>query len=141
MLTAKLMKTRIFSQVLVCVASLELLAVAAEGTKIKDSESASHDAADAFHQIVDTYRFPGFEIVQFNLSVLSHYSYLLVSGLEAVLVDPDRDINGYLDCTKKHGLTIKGVFLTHSHADFVAGPGKLRDCYRLSRHFRSLSPP
>jgi glyoxylase-like metal-dependent hydrolase (beta-lactamase superfamily II) len=52
-----------------------------------------------------------------------------VSGLEAVLVDPDRDINGYLDCTKKHGLTIKGVFLTHSHADFVAGPGTFRDCY------------
>ncbi len=65
--------------------------------------------------------FPGFEIVQFNLPVLSHYSYLLVSGKEALVVDPDRDINGYLDHAKKHGLTIKGVFLTHSHADFVAG--------------------
>ena len=117
------MKTRILNQVLVCVLSLhlELLVMAAEGTKIKDSESASHGAEDAFHQIVDTYRFPGFEIVQFNLPVLSHYSYLLVSGPEAVLVDPDRDINGYLDYAKKHGLTIKGVFLTHSHADFVAG--------------------
>lgn len=117
------MNTRILSQVVVCAMSLdlELLLMAAEGAKIKDSESASHGAEDAFHQIVDTYRFPGFEIVQFNLPVLSHYSYLLVSGPEAVLVDPDRDINGYLEYAKKHSLTIKGVFLTHSHADFVAG--------------------
>jgi hypothetical protein len=68
------MKTRILIQVLVCIVSLqlELLAMAAAGTKIKDSESASHGAGDAFHQIVDTYQFPGFEIVQFNLPVLSH---------------------------------------------------------------------
>jgi hydroxyacylglutathione hydrolase len=98
-----------------------LAALAAEGTKIKDSESASHGAEDALHQVVDTYRFPGFDIVQFNLPVLSHYSYLLLSGPEAVLVDPNRDIKAYLDYAKKNNLTIKGVFLTHSHADFVAG--------------------
>jgi rhodanese-related sulfurtransferase/glyoxylase-like metal-dependent hydrolase (beta-lactamase superfamily II) len=97
------------------------LALAADGTKIKDSESASHGADDAFHQLVDTYKFPGFEIVQFNLPVLSHYSYLVVSAGEAVLVDPARDINAYLDYAKKNNLAIKGVFLTHSHADFVAG--------------------
>lgn len=92
-----------------------------EGTKIKDSESASHGAKDAFHQVVDTYRFPGFDIVQFNLPVLSHFSYLLVSGTDALLVDPDRDIDAYLKYAKDHQLAIKGVFLTHSHADFVAG--------------------
>ena len=50
---------------------------------------------------------------------MSHYSYLLVSGPEALLVDPDRDINGTW-ITRKEYLTIR-VFLTHSHADFVAG--------------------
>lgn len=94
---------------------------AAGSTQIKDSESASHGAEDAFHQIVETHRFPGFEIVQFTLPVLSHYSYLLVSSAEGVLVDPDRDIDAYLDYAKKNNLSIKGVFLTHSHADFVAG--------------------
>lgn len=88
---------------------------------IRDSESATHGAEDAFHQIVDTYKFPGFEIVQLNLPVLSHFSYLLISGKEALVVDPDRDIDAYLDHAKQHGLSIKGVFLTHSHADFVAG--------------------
>ena len=114
------MKTFICIQV---VAHLLLLSLglAAEETKIKDSESASHGVEDAFHQVLNTYRFPGFEIVQFNLPVLSHFSYLLVSGPEALLVDPDRDINAYLDYAKKNNLRIKGVFLTHSHADFVAG--------------------
>jgi rhodanese-related sulfurtransferase/glyoxylase-like metal-dependent hydrolase (beta-lactamase superfamily II) len=98
-----------------------LAAWAAGGTQIKDTESASHGADDASHQLVDTYKFPGFEIVQFNLPVLSHYSYLVVSSGEAVLIDPDRDINAYLDYAKKNELAIKGVFLSHSHADFVAG--------------------
>lgn len=93
----------------------------AEAAVIKDSESATHGTEDAFHQIVGTHKFPGFEIVQLNLPVLSHYSYLLVSDKEALVVDPDRDINAYLEYAKQHGLTIKGVFLTHSHADFVAG--------------------
>ncbi|HOI54074.1 MAG TPA: MBL fold metallo-hydrolase, partial [Phycisphaerae bacterium] len=70
---------------------------------------------------VDTYRFAGFEVVQVNLPVLSHYSYILVSGKEALIVDPDRDVQFYLDYAARQGLTIKGVYLTHSHADFVAG--------------------
>ncbi len=103
---------------LVCV--LVVPVKAAEG-KLKDSESATHGTADAFPQVVERYQFPGVEIVQFNLAVLSHYSYMLVSGKEALVVDPSRDIGVYLDYAKKHGLAVKGVFLTHSHADFVAG--------------------
>ncbi len=93
----------------------------AEGNKLKDSESASHGVGEAVHQVVQSQSFPGFDIVQFNLPVLSHYSYLLRSGGEALLVDPDRDIDAYVGYAKKNKLTIKGVFLTHSHADFVAG--------------------
>jgi rhodanese-related sulfurtransferase/glyoxylase-like metal-dependent hydrolase (beta-lactamase superfamily II) len=115
------MKARVFLAMLAALALGGLAAWAASGTQVKDSESASHGADDAFHQLVDTYKCPGFEIVQFNLPVLSHYSYLVVSAGEALLVDPDRNINAYLDYAKKSNLAIKGVFLTHSHADFVAG--------------------
>ena len=97
------------------------LAVAAEQGKIKDTESATHGDDAAKHQIVDTYKFRDFEVVQINLPVLSHYSYILVSGKEALIVDPDRDVQFYLDYVSKNRLTIKGVYLTHSHADFVAG--------------------
>jgi len=97
------------------------LAFAVEQGKIKDTESATHGDDAAKHQIVDTYRFQNFEVVQVDLPVLSHYSYVLVSGKEALIVDPDRDVQFYLDFVSKQSLTIKGVYLTHSHADFVAG--------------------
>lgn len=56
-------------------------------------------------------------------SCLSQASYLIAdetSG-QAVVVDPLRDIDQYLDAAREHGLTIVGVILTHFHADFVAG--------------------
>ncbi len=92
---------------------------------IKDSESATHGDDAASHQVVDTYKFPGFKVIQFNLAVLSHYSYMLISENQAIVVDPGRDVFAYLDMAKKEGATIKGVFLTHSHADFVAGHAEL----------------
>lgn len=91
------------------------------GSAIKDTESASHADTAAAQVIVKTYEFDGVKVVQFNLAVLSHYSYMVVSGGDALVVDPDRDIQVYLDTAKAEGWTVKGVFLTHSHADFVAG--------------------
>ncbi len=88
---------------------------------LKDAEAASHVDAAAVQTVVKTYEFSGVKLVQLNLAVLSHYSYFVVSAADALVVDPDRDIQVYLDLAKKEGWTIKGVFLTHSHADFVAG--------------------
>ena len=110
-----------WATVLAAMILLPISAQAAEPAGIKDTESATHGDQAARHEIVDTYRFAGFEVVQVNLPVLSHYSYLLVSGKEALIVDPDRDVQFYLDYVAKQGLAIKGVYLTHSHADFVAG--------------------
>ena len=45
----------------------------------------------------------------------------------AAVVDPQRDIDQYLGFAAAHGLTITHVFLTHFHADFVAGHLELRD--------------
>src|SRR5262249_41650979 len=49
-----------------------------------------------------------------------------VSGTAAV-VDPQRDTDQYLAFAAEHALQIKHVFLTHLHADFVAGHLELRD--------------
>jgi rhodanese-related sulfurtransferase/glyoxylase-like metal-dependent hydrolase (beta-lactamase superfamily II) len=98
-----------------------LLGTAVYGAQIKDSESASHGFDAAGYKVERTYDYTGFKVVQFNLPVLSHYSYFLVSDSKALVVDPGRDIQFYLDYAKKEGLTIIGVFLSHSHADFVAG--------------------
>jgi hydroxyacylglutathione hydrolase len=66
---------------------------------------------------------------QFYLNCLAHASYLIgdeQTGTAAV-VDPQRDIDQYLTFAKEHGLKIAHVFLTHLHADFVAGHLELRD--------------
>jgi hydroxyacylglutathione hydrolase len=62
---------------------------------------------------------------QFYLGCLAHASYLIGSGNEAAVVDPQRDIDIYLEDAKAHGLQIKHVIETHSHADFVSGHHEL----------------
>jgi hydroxyacylglutathione hydrolase len=96
------------------------------GAEIKDAESTTHGSDSSTYKIVATYAFPGFKVIQFTLPVLSVYSYLLVSDGEALLVDPVRDISFYLETAKKENVGIKGVYLTHSHADFVAGHTEIR---------------
>lgn len=101
--------------------SLLTLASFCTAAEVKDAESASHGADASQYQIVDTYKFNGYELVQINLPVLSHYSYLLISDGKALVVDPGRDVQFYTDFIKERDLSVSGVFLTHSHADFVAG--------------------
>lgn len=66
---------------------------------------------------------------QYYLGCLAHASYLVgdaTSGSAAV-VDPQRDVDQYLADARELGLEIRFVFLTHFHADFVAGHLELRD--------------
>jgi len=66
---------------------------------------------------------------QYYLGCLAHASYLI--GDEethtAAIVDPQRDIDQYVKDAEDQKLTIDYVFLTHFHADFVAGHLELRD--------------
>ncbi len=62
---------------------------------------------------------------QFYLGCLAHASYLLASDGEAVVVDPQRDVELYLKAAADHGLTIRHIFETHLHADFVSGHKEL----------------
>ena len=62
---------------------------------------------------------------QFYLSCLAHASYLIGHGGEAAVVDPQRDVDQYLDEAARRGLRIKYVIETHLHADFVSGHREL----------------
>jgi hydroxyacylglutathione hydrolase len=66
---------------------------------------------------------------QFYLGCLAHASYLIgdEETKTAVVVDPQRDIGQYLEEARRHGFEIRHVFLTHFHADFIAGHLELRD--------------
>jgi glyoxylase-like metal-dependent hydrolase (beta-lactamase superfamily II)/rhodanese-related sulfurtransferase len=58
---------------------------------------------------------------QFYLGCLAHASYMLGSEGEAAVVDPQRDVDLYLNAAEKRGLEITHIFETHLHADFVSG--------------------
>lgn len=62
---------------------------------------------------------------QFYLGCLSHASYYLGSNGEAVVIDPQRDVQQYLDEAAADGAKIKYIIETHSHADFVSGHREL----------------
>lgn len=66
---------------------------------------------------------------QYYLGCLAHASYLIADERtkQAVVVDPQRDIEQYLRDAQEGGYAIKYVVLTHFHADFLAGHIELRN--------------
>ncbi len=95
--------------------------VQAMSATLTDSESASHSDEAASYQVQAVYEGTDLKIVQFNLAVLSHFSYLLISDGKALVIDPGRDVQTYLDYVSREKLEWEGTLLTHSHADFIAG--------------------
>ncbi|HZQ25009.1 MAG TPA: rhodanese-like domain-containing protein [Terriglobales bacterium] len=64
---------------------------------------------------------------QFYLGCLAHASYMLGSDGEAVVVDPQRDVDIYIQAAAEHQLKITHIFETHLHADFVSGHKELAE--------------
>src|ERR1700755_2829894 len=58
---------------------------------------------------------------QFYLGCLAHASYYIGSESEAAIIDPQRDVQQYLDEASANSQRIKYIIETHSHADFVSG--------------------
>src|SRR5215470_7360995 len=64
---------------------------------------------------------------QFYLGCLAHASYLIGSEGEAAVVDPQRDVDQYVEEARRQGMKIKYVVETHLHADFVSGHRELAE--------------
>lgn len=58
---------------------------------------------------------------------LAQGAYYIASAGEAVIIDPLREVQQYIDRAAQDNVTIKYVFLTHFHADFVSGHVDLAD--------------
>ena len=80
---------------------------------------------------------------QFYLECLSHASYLIgdTSTGRAVVVDPQRDVQQYLDSAKSHGLKIELVLETHFHADFLSGHLELAKATGATIGYGSVAKP
>lgn len=59
--------------------------------------------------------------VKFYLDCLSAAAYIVSSKGEAVVIDPQRDIDIYVSYLDENNLKLKYVLETHLHADFVSG--------------------
>jgi glyoxylase-like metal-dependent hydrolase (beta-lactamase superfamily II) len=60
-------------------------------------------------------------VERYYLGCLAHASYLIHSEGIAAVIDPQRDVDLYIDAAAKSNLKIEHVILTHLHADFVSG--------------------
>jgi hydroxyacylglutathione hydrolase len=60
-------------------------------------------------------------IKQIYTGCIAHAAYYLESNGEAAIFDPLREVRPYIERAKADGATIKYVFETHFHADFVSG--------------------
>jgi glyoxylase-like metal-dependent hydrolase (beta-lactamase superfamily II)/rhodanese-related sulfurtransferase len=60
-------------------------------------------------------------IEQIYTGCLSQGAYYIESNGEAAIIDPLREVGSYIDKAKKNKATIKYIFETHFHADFVSG--------------------
>src|SRR5208283_2422976 len=67
------------------------------------------------------------QVERFYLGCLAHASYLIGSEGVAVVIDPQRDVDLYIEAAARAGLKIEHVIETHLHADFVSGHHELAD--------------
>jgi len=60
-------------------------------------------------------------IEQIYTGCLSQGAYYIESNGEAAIIDPLREVSPYIEKAKNNKATIKYIFETHFHADFVSG--------------------
>jgi hydroxyacylglutathione hydrolase len=62
---------------------------------------------------------------RFESAGLAHYSYLIGDGTEAVVIDPRRDVEAYVDRATRAGMRISRILETHRNEDYVIGSREL----------------
>jgi glyoxylase-like metal-dependent hydrolase (beta-lactamase superfamily II)/rhodanese-related sulfurtransferase len=80
---------------------------------------------------------------QFYLECLSQASYLVGDEKtgRAVVIDPRRDVQQYVDSAREHGLTIELVLETHFHADFLSGHLEMAKATGAKIGYGSIASP
>ena len=57
----------------------------------------------------------------FFVSKIAHSSYILAGKGTCAVIDPQRDVDLYIDAARELGVTITHILETHLHADFISG--------------------
>ncbi len=91
----------------------------------QDAERATHGDDATTPQLSYERRAGEVVLRQYQLGCLSQLTYLIASRGEAMVVDPQRDVEHYVRDAQELGAKIRYVALTHTNADFVAGHTEL----------------
>src|SRR5215475_13687863 len=67
------------------------------------------------------------QVERFYLSCLAHASYMIGSEGVAAVIDPQRDVEIYLETAARKEWKIEHIIETHVHADFVSGHRELAE--------------
>ena len=67
------------------------------------------------------------QVERFYLGCLAHASYMVGSEGVAAIIDPQRDVDIYLEAAERKGWKIEHIIETHVHADFVSGHRELAE--------------
>src|SRR5437762_3368157 len=67
------------------------------------------------------------QVERFYLGCLAHASYMVGSEGVAAVIDPQRDVDIYLEAAARNGWKIEHIIETHVHADFVSGHRELAE--------------
>src|SRR5262245_31186888 len=67
------------------------------------------------------------QVERFYLGCLAHASYMIGSSGIAAVIDPQRDVDIYLEAAAGKNLKIEYIIETHVHADFVSGHRELAE--------------
>ena len=67
------------------------------------------------------------QVERFYLGCLAHASYMIGSEGVAAVIDPQRDVDIYLEAAARMALKIEYIIETHVHADFVSGHRELAE--------------
>lgn len=81
------------------------------------------------------------KVEQIYTGCLAEAAYYIESDGEAAIIDPLRDTKPYIERAQKDGATIKYVFETHFHADFVSGHVDLSNKTGATIVFGPLAKP
>ena len=81
------------------------------------------------------------KVEQLYTKCLSEAAYYIESNGEVAIIDPLRDIDVYLQMTSENNATIKYIFETHFHADFVSGHLTLSNKTKAPIVFGPLADP
>jgi len=61
---------------------------------------------------------------------IAHLSYLLIGKSGIYIIDPQRDIEVYTQEINQRDIPVKGILLTHPHADFISGHREMQEKYK-----------